>query len=645
MKRYIIVGGVAGGASAAARLRRLDEDAQIILVERGPYISFANCGLPYYAGDVIKDRSRLLVQTVASVHGRFNIDVRTESTVVAVHTAKRTVSISHNGTVYEEPYDGLILSPGAVPLKPPIPGIDSEKILMVRTIPDIDKVRAMADRFAGTGSAAIIGGGFIGIEMAENLRRRGMETTVIEAAPHILAPFDTDMVLRAEWELNEHGVGLLLQDGVQSFAEDGGKVVITTQSGRRLSVDFVVASIGIRPDTAFLRDSGIALNERGYIIVDETMATNTADVYAVGDAVQVRRLHSEMPLTVALAGPANHQGRIAANNLAGHAERYQGAQGTSIVNVFDLAFAATGENERALQARGQAYRSVRVYADNHAGYYPGSVKIAIKLLFAPDTGVVLGAQIYGADGVDKRIDVLATLLRQGGTVRDLAELELAYAPPFGSAKDAVNMAGFAAENVLDRLTQTVTYQEMQAAVANGAVLLDVRPDEGYVPAPIGQPLHIPLAQLRERLAELDRRKEYITTCKVGQNAYYGERLLRQHGFRVKSLQGGLMNIMDQRFTASPSAAPAGQERCAVVATDGAVPFDRDFDVTGISCPGPMLKLKEAMDMLPDGEVGRFTASDPGFWQDSEAWCRSTGNTVVHREKSNGQVKVWVRKGE
>lgn len=646
MKTYIIVGGVAGGASAAARLRRLDEEAKIILVERGPYISFANCGLPYYVGNVITDRSRLIVQTAESVQGRFNIDIRTESTVVSVDTEQQNVTILHAGKMYTERYDGLILSPGAVPLKPPIPGIDNPNVHMVRTIPDIDAIRSLADSLAGTGQVVVIGGGFIGVEMAENLRQRGLETTIIEAAPHILAPFDTDMVLRAEREMNDHGIGLILKDGVSTFTEQGDKIVVTTQSGRNIEADFVVASIGIRPETQFLQGSGIELNQRGYIVVNDMMQTNIPNIYAVGDAVQTFRVHTDVPMSLALAGPASHQGRIAANNLTGYETHYPGAQGTSILKVFDLAFGATGENERALAARGQEYKTVRIYADNHVGYYPGSVKMAIKLIFNL-SGTVLGAQIYGTDGVDKRIDVIAAVLRHGGDVHELAELESAYAPPFGSAKDAVNMAGFAAENVLDGLMENVTYDDMKAAVDQGAVVIDVRPPEGYVPVMVEKYIHIPLAQLRSRLSELDPAQFYITLCKVGQNSYYAERILRQKGFHVKSLQGGIMNINDQDFTASPTAQPPErqlQSQAAVVSSQ-TVAFDKEFDITGIACPGPLMKLKEAMDTMKSSEIGKFTASDPGFWQDSEAWCQTTGNTVVHREKSKGKVSVWVRKGE
>ncbi|AZS13263.1 FAD-dependent oxidoreductase [Paenibacillus lutimineralis] len=534
--KILIVGGVAGGASAAARLRRLDENAEIVMFERGAYISFANCGLPYYIGETIKERSKLMVQTPENLKARFNIDVRINSEVIEVDTQAKKVRVnSADQGTYEESYDYLILSPGAKPIKPPIPGIDSEFIFTVRNIPDTDRIKSYVDQ-EGTRSAIVIGGGFIGIEMAESLRERGLDVSLIEAAPHILAPFDSEMVAFAEKEMTDHGVKLVLGDGVEAFHEKEQGIEVSLNSGLHLSADLVILAIGVTPDTGFIKSSGIELGARGHIIVGEYMQTNCDGVYAVGDAVETTDLDGQRT-TVPLAGPANKQGRIAADNISGLNTKYKGTQGTSIIKVFGLTGASTGFNERTLQRMNIPYRTIYVHPNSHAGYYPGAKAIAMKLLFN-DEGKILGAQAFGSEGVDKRIDVIATVLRLKGTVDDLAELELAYAPPFSSAKDPVNMAGYLAQNVLSGQLDIFTVKDLETLQPEEQILLDVRTVEEYEQGHIDEAVHIPVDELRERLNELDKDKEVYAYCGVGIRGYIAARILKQNGFKVRNLTGG-----------------------------------------------------------------------------------------------------------
>lgn len=534
--KILIVGGVAGGASAAARLRRLDENAEIVMFERGAYISFANCGLPYYIGETIKERSKLMVQTPENLKARFNIDVRINSEVIEVDTQAKKVRVnSADQGTYEESYDYLILSPGAKPIKPPIPGIDSEFIFTVRNIPDTDRIKSYVDQ-EGTRSAIVIGGGFIGIEMAESLRERGLDVSLIEAAPHILAPFDSEMVAFAEKEMTDHGVKLVLGDGVEAFHEKEQGIEVSLKSGLHLSADLVILAIGVTPDTGFIKSSGIELGARGHIIVDEYMQTNCDGVYAVGDAVETTDLDGQRT-TVPLAGPANKQGRIAADNISGLNTEYKGTQGTSIIKVFGLTGASTGFNERTLQRMNIPYRTIYVHPNSHAGYYPGAKAIAMKLLFN-DEGKILGAQAFGSEGVDKRIDVIATVLRLKGTVDDLAELELAYAPPFSSAKDPVNMAGYLAQNVLSGQLDIFTVKDLETLQPEEQILLDVRTVEEYEQGHIDGSVLIPVDELRERMNELDKDKEIYAYCGVGIRGYIAARILTEHGYKVKNLTGG-----------------------------------------------------------------------------------------------------------
>ncbi|MBP2636436.1 MAG: pyridine nucleotide-disulfide oxidoreductase [Firmicutes bacterium] len=536
-KKVLIVGGVAGGASAAARLRRLDETAEIIMFERDEHISFANCGLPYYIGESIKDRNKLLVQTPRSMKARFNIDVRNHSEVTGIDPNRKTVTVnSKEKGIYEESFDYLILSPGAKAIKPPIPGIDGKRIFTLRNIPDTDRIKSFVDK-EEVQRAVVIGGGFIGVEMAENLKDRGLAVTLIEAAPHILPPFDSEMAAVIESELQGNGVQLLVEDGVKAFNEAANGIEVVTSSGKTISADLVLLAIGVIPDTGFIRASGIKLGAKGHILVNERMETSYPGIYAVGDAVEVIDFVSKQNTAIPLAGPANKQGRIAADNIAGLTSSYKGTQGSAILKAFRLTAACTGNNERTLKKLNMPHKVIYVHPESHASYYPGALPLSLKLIFAAD-GKILGAQGVGSEGVDKRLDVIATVMRLNGKVSDLAELELCYAPPYSSAKDPVNLAGYVAENILAGRTDTYTFDELTTYNREDILLLDVRTElefnKGHLPGAV----NIPVDQLRDRLQELDKSKLIMGYCQVGLRGYIASRILSQHGFTVKNMTGG-----------------------------------------------------------------------------------------------------------
>ncbi len=644
-KKIVIVGGVAGGASAAARMRRLDEQAEIIMLERDEHISFANCGLPYYIGETIQERDKLLVQTPEAMKARFAIDVRVHSEVTAINAAAKSITISSRERgIYEESYDALILSPGAKPIRPNIPGIESSRIFTLRNIPDTDQIKAIVDQ-ADSQRAVVIGGGFIGVEMAENLRERGLEVTLAEAAPHILPPFDSDMALLVEKELRENGVALHLGDGVSSFTESESEITVTLQSGVTLTADLVILAIGVTPETVFLKDSGIALGSRGHILVDEHMATNQPRIYAVGDAIEVKDFISSQAAAIPLAGPANKQGRIAADNIAGIPSRYNGTQGTSILKVFNLTAASTGSNERGLQRVGQAYQTAYIHPNSHAAYYPGALPLTLKLLF-DGNGRILGAQAVGIDGVDKRIDVIATTIRLNGTVADLTELELSYAPPYSSAKDPVNMIGFVAENILSGRSDVFTYEQLASFDRSQTTLLDVRSELEFSTGHLPGALNIPVDELRQRLSELNKEQLILAYCQVGLRGYIAARILTQHGFRVKNLTGGYKSASVQ--LPQKTAAPLGMTLDAetqtvhVAAQESAA---RTLNACGLSCPGPLMQVKAALDEMNDGQILEVTASDPGFPEDIRAWCHRTGNRLLEAQKEKSHVLVRIQKGD
>ena len=540
-RKVLIIGGVAGGASTAARLRRLDENAEIIMFERDKYISFANCGLPYYIGETIKERESLIVQTPKSMKNRYNVDVRTNSEVIGLDTGKKVVTVRKKNNTYEETYDYLVLSPGAKAIKPPIEGIDSQRILTLRNIPDTDKIKAYVDK-QETKSAVVIGGGFVGVEMAENLKHRGLDVTIVEAAPHVLAPFDSDVVGAVEKELSDQGVKLILNDGVKSFKDQESSVQINLNSGKTVTADLVILAIGVSPDTGFLKDSEIKLGTKGHIIVNEYLATNAENVYAVGDAIEVVDFVNKQPTTIPLAGPANKQARIVANNIAGLTTAYKGTQGTSILKVFGLTAACTGNNERTLNRLDIAYKTITIHPGSHASYYPGSFIMTLKLIFSEE-GKILGAQGIGVDGVDKRIDVIATVIRLGGTVTDLTELELCYAPPYSSVKDPVNVAGYVAENVLTGRVQDMSIERFMQHDRENTILLDVRTETEFNNGHLEGALNIPVDSLRARLGELDKTKEILEYCQIGLRGYVASRILTQNEYNVKNVTGGYKSCL------------------------------------------------------------------------------------------------------
>ena len=538
MKKIIIVGGVAAGASCAARMRRLDESANITVFEKGDYISFANCGLPYYIGETIKDRGDLIIQTPRSFSRRFAVDVRLRSEAIAVNAEDKTVTIRSGDGTHEESFDYLMLAPGCAPVRPPIAGIDSPVVHTLRTIPDTDRIKGIVDK-GDVRRAVVIGGGFIGLEMAENLRNRGVDVTMVEMLDQVFAPVDREMAEILHQHLVNKGVRLMTGRAVTRIADDGaGKASVILDKGTRLPADLVILAVGVAPDTHFLKSSGICLNERGAIVVNERLQTNYPYIYAAGDAVEVEDFVSGGKALVPLAGPANRQGRIAADNIAGIPTAYKKTLGTAICKVFDLVAAVTGINEKTAKRLGIAYVKSYTHSASHATYYPGAVSLSFKLLFAPDTGRVLGAQIIGRDGVDKRIDVCATAIRHGLTVDDLGELELAYAPPFSSAKDPVNVAGLVARNIRDKKMPVFYHDDIASIDPVRQQLLDVRTTTEHEAGAIPGSVCIPLDSLRNRIGELDKTKEILVYCLVGLRGYLATRILLENGFAAKNLSGG-----------------------------------------------------------------------------------------------------------
>lgn len=544
--KTIIIGGVASGASAAARLRRLDENAEIIILERGEFISFANCGLPYFIGGEITDRNMLTLQTPASFKARFNIDVRVFSEAIKISPHKKTVTVkdAQSGVVYEESYDNLILSPGAEPIKPNMVGIDSDNIFTLRNIPDTLKIKNYIETIHPK-TAVVVGGGYIGVEMAENLVEAGLDVSIVELADHLIAPLDFDMAADVHRYVKENGIKLYLNNGVKSI--DGNKVIL--QNGE-ISADMVIMSVGVRPETLLAKDCGIVLNSRGSIVVDNRMRTNIPNIYAAGDAVEVKDFVSQQPSFIPLAGPANKQGRIAADNIAGFDSKYKGTQGSAVLKIFDMTVATTGLNEKSAKAAGIDFDKTYTYSASHASYYPGGNMMSVKILWDKNTLKIIGAQIVGFDGVDKRMDVIASAIRFGGKVTDLAELELCYAPPYGSAKDPVNMAGFVAENIISGKVKQFFWNEVEQLPYDGSVtLLDVRTETERAIGHINGFVHIPLDSLRENLSKIPKDKPVYVHCHSGLRSYIACRILTGNGYDCYNLAGGWRlyeSVMNER---------------------------------------------------------------------------------------------------
>lgn len=543
-QRLVIIGGVAGGASAAARARRLSETCEITVLERGPHVSFANCGLPYFVGGEIPNEEDLLVQTPKSLHARFNLDVRVHSEVVSIDREAKVVNVREltNGREYALPYDALVISTGAAPLTPSIPGIQREGHFVVRNVPDVVRIKSWISETEDT-RAVVVGGGYIGLEMAEQLvRHGGVSVSLVEALPQVMAPLDPEMAAWLHLELKQHGVELCTGSAVAAFeaptdAEPARASIVVLKDGRRLPADVVVLGMGVKPESALAKAADLEIGSRGGIRVNERMQTSDPAIYAVGDVVEVRDVITGEWSLIPLAGPANRQGRIAADNIMGRSSAYHGTQGTAVLRLFGLTAGCTGANEKTLRAAGRSYQALHLHPASHAGYYPGAEPIALKVLFDPSTGRLLGAQAVGRDGVDKRLDVLATALKAGMTMDDLAELELAYAPPFGSAKDPVNLAGMAAQNVLAGDVALAQWHEIATLDPDKTLVLDVRRADERAKGCIPGSMHIPLDELRGRLGELPKDKEIIASCQSGQRSYFACRLLMQHGFKVRNLAG------------------------------------------------------------------------------------------------------------
>ncbi len=637
--KIVIVGGVAAGASTAARARRLSESARITVVERGPDVSFANCGLPYHIGGEIADRAKLAVQTPESLSALLNIDVLTRTEVVAINRERKVVVVRDlaNGGQRELPYDRLVLSPGASPLRPPLPGIDDTRILTLRNLQDMDRIKSAA---GAASSVLVIGAGFIGLEMAEQLKRIGKTVTVVEAFEQVLPPLDAEVAAPVADAMRTEDVELALGDPITAFADEGGKIVVALKSGRRLAGDLVVLAIGVRPESGLASGAGLELGARGTIKVNAFMQTSDADIYAAGDVVESYDRLTGGAMNLPLGGPANRQGRVIADHIfrPDQARPYPGHVGTAIVRVFDVAAGLTGWSEKRLKQAGTPYRVTVVTDYQRASYFPRAVPLTVKLLWSPENGRLLGAQVVGADGVDKRLDVLATALAGKLTIDDLAELELAYAPPFGSARDVVNTAGFAAQNARDELVRPV------AELPADRQVLDVRPAAMAELSPLPGAVNIPQAELRARLGELDRSKPWVTVCALGKTSYFAARVLAQAGFDVVSLSGGLRvrpvaSGKTETTPVAPTTAPV-----AVAPTMPAAPVAvASLDCTGMACPGPLLRVKAACEKLPAGGELTVTASDPGFARDVAAFARSTGLELLGVERAKGIVTARLRR--
>ncbi|MGN0210229.1 MAG: FAD-dependent oxidoreductase [Muribaculaceae bacterium] len=644
--KYIIVGGVAGGATAAARIRRLTEHAQIILCEKGEHISYANCGLPYYIGGVITDRNRLFVQTPEAFGRRFNIDVRTNSEVVAIDPAKKEVTVrTADGRQYTESYTKLLLSPGASPVRPPLPGIDEEGIFTLRNVADTDRIKAYMQQHA-VHHAVIVGGGFIGLEMAENLHHAGAKVAVVEMAPQVMGPIDFSMAAAVHQHLQQKGVSLFLEQAVERFARRDGRVIVHLKSGIELQADMVLLSIGVRPDTALAQQAGLRIGEARGIFVNEYLQTSDPDIYAVGDAIEFPHPLTGQPWLNYLAGPANRQARIVADNMVlGNTTAYEGSIGTSIAKVFDLTVAATGLAAKRLKQLNIPYLSATIHNGSHAGYYPGSLQMSIKITFSPSDGKLLGAQIVGFDGVDKRIDQYALAIKRGATVHDLTRLEHAYAPPFSSAKDPVAISGYVAANILSGKMTPLYWRELRDADLSKVSLVDVRTPDEFAVGTIPGAVNIPLDDLRQRLGELPTDRPIYLFCGVGLRGYLASNILRDSGFTdVRNLIGGIKTFKTATAKILPPTdfnAPCTEPSACTVAPKS----DRvvRLDACGLQCPGPILKLKQTIDTINPGDRLEVAATDAGFVRDSEAWCRSTGHRFISHRAERGVYFVVIEK--
>ncbi len=656
MKKIIIVGGVAGGATVAARLRRLSEDDKIILFEKDEYISFANCGLPYYIGEVISERDKLIVQTIEDMSRRFNLDIRNFSEVIDIDRIKKTIKVLNRKTnkTYDETYDKLILSPGASAIKFPIKGLDdAENIFTLRNIPDTDKIKNFVDNNRPK-TALVIGGGFIGLEMAENLVKRGISVTIIDLANQVMAPLDYEMAQIVHEELVNNGVNLILNDAAEEFLDKGKKVIL--KSGKTLLTDMIILAIGVRPENTLAKKAGLKLGPKGHIITTKTLQTLDEnnqvipDIYALGDAIEVYDYIDDSKTSIALAWPANRQGRLVADHINGLDVSYHGSLGSSVAKIFDLTVATTGNNEKLLMHKGKSYKAIHIHRGNHAGYYPNAQNISIKLIFDDNTGKILGAQAIGGEGTEKRIDVIATAIKGNLTVRNLPDLELCYAPPFSSAKDPVNIAGYVATNVLDGVYDVIHWHEIDDLVNNGGFLIDVRTPMEYRLGHIKGAVNIPLDNLRKEInnIKVEKNTPIYVNCQVGLRAYLALRILQENGFKhVYNLSGGYKTYftatrgIDELNLVSPK---VNKDIDTQKITDDKVNSTIKVDACGLQCPGPILQTYKAIDKAQTNEIIHVQSTDSGYARDIEKWCEKTGNTLLKLEKDNNIYHAYIRKG-
>lgn len=646
--KHVIIGGVAGGATAAARIRRADETAQIVMIEKGKYISYANCGLPYYIGGTIADRSKLFVQTPESFGKRFNVDVRVENEVMALHPDKKEIEVRRaDGSTYHESYDRLLLSPGANPVKPPLPGIDSEGIFTLRNVEDTDRIKQFLTSHE-VKRAVIVGAGFIGLEMAENLVHAGTHVQIVEMAPQVMAPVDFSIASYVHQHLMGKGVELHLEQSVERFERNDGKIEVIFKSGERVATEMVILSIGVRPNTSLAREAGLVIGEAGGIKVNEYLQTSDAHIYAVGDAIEYPHPLTGKPWLNYLAGPANRQGRIVADNMVfGNTTRYEGAIGTSVAKVFDLTVASTGLPAKRLKQMGIPYACSTTHSACHAGYYPDALSLTLKLTFDPKTGKLYGAQAVGYEGVDKRIDQIALLIKHNGTVEELTEVEHCYAPPFSSAKDPIAIAGYTAMNIVNGSMPVITWRQLQQCDAKKIFLLDVRTRAEHGFGAIPGSVNIPLDELREHLDELPHDKTLVIYCAVGLRGYLALKILTGRGFKdVKNLSGGYKSYQ----TATAPIINGGGETMHEEKTHNDTQRVEEVkerikvDACGLQCPGPVMRIKQVMDTLSPGQQVEITATDAGFARDAQAWCNTTGNRLVSRDEEKGKYRVVIEKG-
>ncbi len=656
MKTYVIVGGVAGGAGTAAKLRRLDESARIIMFERGEHISYANCGLPYYAGGKITERSRLFVVTPQRFKEVFNVEVKTLHEVMSINKEEKYVTVKNlqNGEERNEYYDTLVLSPGAAPVRPRIPGIDDPSIFSLRSVADIDAIVAKLAH-SSTQRAVVVGGGFIGLEMAENLKEKGLQVSLVEALEQVMNVIDYDMACIVQQHIRDEGVQLYLKDGVKSFERIKGAIHVTLNSDTVIETDIVILSIGVKPDTHLAHSAGLTLGKNGAIVVDDQFTTSDPHIKAVGDAIEFPSPFTQLTTTVPLAGPANKQARLCAQAIVnGSCKPYKGTIATSIAKIFQLTAGSTGMTGKQLAMNEIPYKEVVTHAGSHAGYYPGALQLAVKILYDPQTGALYGGQSVGFIGVDKRIDVLAAFIKKNGTIYDLAEFEQAYAPPFSSAKDPINMLGFIAENVQDGMTRLITWDKVESMREKNALILDVRSPEEFDLGSIEGAINIPHTEIRTRLQEIPKDRPVILNCAMGIRGYLAERILRQVGYTdIYNLTGGystyhtVMNELEA--LKNPQNVPLSLFTYTPFEEDGS-PRTKQSDVIalvdacGLQCPGPILSLKKSMDALSPGDVLRIIATDPGFKKDVKSWTKMTGNRLMNLESKEGKIEAVIEKG-